>query len=304
MTGFDTTAGIKVTSSKLQLVELSLKSGVVYVKDLHEVFFNEKIDFQKDKETKISALLQGAYDEILLQRPLQDIYVSISVPLNLSFSLQTSFDESLLYTDLIEEFRWQLSLLYPFVDAKELVIQYYPVGKNEFNSENTAFVTAVPRTLVNIFNEFCRYNNLHLRFIDSSHPASDKALLTNRDLKSEKLVLSLMVEEKILSFIYYTDGEPFLFRSTSFNNASEIPDLVSKEILRNNFNKQITAAYLTGDELSNSFIERLSSLTNIPFIKFNPFSRLQLDPHVLDNKNYLLKNSSFSPAVGISIRSF
>jgi Tfp pilus assembly PilM family ATPase len=304
MTGFDTTAGIKVTSSKIQLVELSIKSGVVLVKDLNEVFFNEKIDFQKDKETKISALLQGAYDEVLLQRPLKDIYVSICVPLSLTYSIQTGFEESLLYSDLIEQFRWELSLLYPYQDAKELIIQYYPVASNEFVGNNSAYVTAVPRHLVNIFNTFCRDNNLHLRFIDSSHTASDKALVTNIDITREKLLLSLLIEDKTLSFIFYSQGEPFLFRSKQFGNASEIPDLVNNEVIKNNFGVQINKAYITGDEISNTFIEKLSNKTNIPFIRFNPFSKLQLDPLVLENKYYLLKNSSFSPAVGISIRSF
>jgi hypothetical protein len=304
MTGFDTTAGIKVTGSKMQLVELNLKSGVVFVKDLNEVFFNEKIDFQKDKDTKISALLQGAYDEMLLQRPLKDIYVSICVPLGLTYSIQTIFEDSLLYSDLIEQFRWELSLLYPFQDAKELVIQYYPVSANQFSKTNSAYVTAVPRHLINIFTSFCRDNNLHLRFIDSSHTASDKALVTNIDITRENLLLSLMIEDKTLSFIFYSKGEPFLFKSLVFNNASEIPDLVNNEVSKNEFGVQIDSAYINGDELSNTFIDKLTDKTGIPFIRFNPFSKLQLDPQVLDNKYYLLKNSSFSPAVGISIRSF
>jgi hypothetical protein len=304
MTEFNTTAGIKITGSKMQLVELSIKSGSVVVKDLFEVFFNEKIDFHKDKETKISALLQGAFDEILLQRSFQDIYVSVCIPMNLSYSMQTPFEESLLYTDLIEEFRWQLSLLYPYVDAKELILQYYPVEKNEFLQENTAYVTAIPRSLSSVISQFSKDNSLNLRFIDSSHTASDKALVTNRDLSSERLVLSLMVEDKILSFIFYSNGEPFLFKTAVFNNASEIPDMVLNEIRGNNFDSKINTAYITVDELSNAFIEKLSEKTAVNFIKFNPFSKLQLDPKVLDDKNYLLKNSSFSPAVGISIRSF
>jgi Tfp pilus assembly PilM family ATPase len=75
-------------------------------------------------------------------------------------------------------------------------------------------------------------------------------------------------------------------------------------VKKNKFGGQIDAAYISGDEISNSFMERISEKTDINFLMFNPFSKLQLDPNVLDNKYYLLKNSSFSPAVGISIRSF
>jgi Tfp pilus assembly PilM family ATPase len=304
MTGFDTTAGIKITSSRMQLVELNLKSGNLYVKDLQEVFFNEKIDFQKDKETKIGALMQGAYDEILLQRSIKDIYVSLCVPVSLTYSVQTTFEESLLYSDLIEEFRWELSVLYPFLDPKELVLQYYPIGKNEFTENNTAYVTALPRSIVNMFSEFCINNSLHLRFMDSSHNASDKALFTSKDASLHRLMLSLMVEDKNLSFIFYSYGEPFIFRNYSFSNASEIPALVIDEVKKHNLDSLIETAYISGDELSNSFIDKVSELTGISFCRFNPFARLQVDPAVTESKNYLLKNSSFSPAVGISIRSF
>jgi Tfp pilus assembly PilM family ATPase len=303
LTDFDITAGLKFTSSKMQLLELQLKSGVVYVKDLNEVFFNEKVNFLKDKETKISALLQGAFDEALLQRSLKDIYVSVTVPQNLFYSVQLPFEESLLYSDLVEEFRWQLSLLYPFIDAKELLIQYFPLPQNEFQQTSTAFVTALPRNIVQIFLSFCKSNNLKLRFIDSSHTASDRALIANRDITSDNLILSLFVEEKVLSFTFYHFGEPFLFSNLTFDNASEIPHLVQKEISKHKFEGLVNGAFISGDEISNSFTERLSEKTNITFNQFNPFSKLQLEPEILDNKFYLLKNNSFSSAVGISIRS-
>jgi Tfp pilus assembly PilM family ATPase len=303
MTDFDSTAGLKVTSSKIQFVELSIKSGSVLVKDLQEIFFNEKIDFQKDKETKISALMQGAFDEILLQKDIGEIFISFSLPQHLFYSIQIPYNETLLYSDLIEQFRWELSLLFPFLDSKELLIQYFPVSVNSFSNNPTAFVTALPRNILNVFSEFCKNNNLHLRFIDASHTASDNALSVNKDISGEKLLLSTMVDEKILSLIFYSYGEPFIFSNIPFKNASEIPELVLKEIEKSNFNEPLTNAFISGDELSASFIDRLSARTKINFSLFNPFAKLQLDQQVLDNKHYLIKNNSFSPAVGISIRS-
>jgi len=304
MTGFDTTAGLKLTSSKMQFVELRYKSGKLFVQDINEIYFNEKINFAKDKETKISALLQGAYDEILLQNPVKDISISISVPQNLIYSMQVPFEESLLYTDLIEQFRWELSLLYPFLDSRELFIQYYPLKKTEYNTRTTAYVTALPRNYFKIFSEFCKTNNLYLRFVDSAHTASDKALSANKDITGDKLLLSLMIDEKILSFIFYSNGDPFLLRSYAFTNASEIPQLVRNEFEKNGFNEPVSNAYISGDELSGPFIDMLSEKTGITFSTFNPFSQLQLDAGIRDNRFYLQKNSSFSPAVGISIRSF
>ncbi len=304
MIGQDIIAGLKVSSSKIQVVELNLRSGVAHVRDLYEVFFNEKIDFNQDKETKIGALLQGAFNEILLQKPLKNINVSVTIPQSLVYSFQSPFEESLLYSDLIEEFRWQFSLLYPFIDSNELMIQYYPLQKNNFNAGNTAFVTAVPRNIVRMFTDFCNANSFKLRFIDSFHNASDKALITSRNIKEEKLLLSLLVGDKKLSFIFYSFGEPFLFSSIDYQNASEIPELVINEISNKNLSEPIRTSYICGDEISHAFIEKLSERTNISFSSFNPFSGLQLDTQVLENKFYLLKNNSFSPAVGISIRSY
>jgi hypothetical protein len=303
MIDLESTAGFKITNSKIQVVELSLKSGSIYVKDIIEVFFNEKIDLYKDKETKISALLQSAFNEILLQNPINDKYISFSIPQNLFYSTQLVYEQSLLYTELIEDFRWQLSLVYPFLNVNEVDIQYFPIRKNEFIKNNQAYVTALPRSISSIFSKFCENNNLHLRFIDSTHTASDKALLSGSDISATRVLLSLMIEENFLSFIFYTNGEPFLFRTLAYNGAHDIPGLVVDEIEKNNLQGLIDNGFVSGDELSPSFITRLSEKINISFKQFNPFSKLQLDPAILENKFYLLKNNSFSPAVGISIRS-
>ena len=138
MTGFENHAGFTITDSKLQVVEVVYNGYQFILENVDEAYFNEQINFEKDKETKISALLQGAFNEIQIKKLLKSTSVSFTLPFDLFYIMQIPYDNTFLHQDLIEEFRWEFSVLYPHIKVDDLVIQYMEIDKNNIYEQNSA----------------------------------------------------------------------------------------------------------------------------------------------------------------------
>ncbi len=306
MTGFENHAGITISSSKIQLVEIIFKSGRFYLNNVDEAYFNEPVNFENDKETKISFQIQGALNEILIKKPLQSRNVSFALPFELFSSVQVPYDNTLLPQDIEEELRWEFSVLYPFISAKDLAIQYIEVEKNNFTNYNSVIAIGIQRKFIQLFHNFSNNNNLKLNFIDSIHTASERALTVNYPQATRGLNLSIYFSSRHLSLLFSLDGKPVWFKVIPLNDAGEIPTVLFEETaLQESFKlnrDQIDNAFICGEEVSETIIKALEDVLGIDFIYFNPFDKINPDPKLFDNKYYVEKNNSFSPAAGVALR--
>src|SRR5690606_33200352 len=149
----------------LQVVEVSYDNDIFKLVNIEEAYFNDPIDLEKDKETKISALLQGAFDELLIKKNIKAASVSFTLPFELFHIMQVPYDHTLLYQDMIAEFRWQFSILYPYISTINLVIQYHEVEKNAFNIMPSSIVFGLQRKYLQMLQAFCVRNNFKLKFV-------------------------------------------------------------------------------------------------------------------------------------------
>ena len=202
MAEFENHAGFTISGSKLQLVEVINKGGQFVLENVDEAYFNETLDIEKDKETKIASLLQSAYNELIIKSPLKSTSVSFTLPFEVFHTMQVPYDNTLLNEDLIEEFRWELSVLYPYIPVKDLVIQYIEVDRNELTNFNTALVFGIPRKFLQLISSFCQHNNLKLKFIDNVHTASDRALAVSTSYMEKGTVLSVYFGSKFFICIF------------------------------------------------------------------------------------------------------
>jgi len=219
--------------------------------------------------------------------------------------MQVPYDNSLLHKDLIEEFRWEFSVLYPYVPTNDLVIQYIEIERNRTLPQNTAIAIAIKRKYLKLIREFCIQNKLELRFIDNSHFASERVLALN-NLASKGLVLSVYINKNYLSIIFSLEGKPVKFKVIQLTNAGEIPAYILNEIKNeegNPLNKEfINASFISGEDLSPSMVRTLQNSIGIEFIQFNPFEKIEPNPKLIENKLFSDKFNSFSPAAGIAFR--
>jgi Tfp pilus assembly PilM family ATPase len=306
MPGFENHAGFTISSSKLQVVEIVYRDDQFVLENVDEAFFNEPIDLTKDKETKISSLLQGAFDELLVRNPLKSNTVSFSLPPEIFKVLQLPYDNTLLHQDLIEEFRWELSLIYPDVDPTEQVIQYIEVDKNRLIDNNTSIVISLPRKYLRLVKDFCEKNKLKLKFIDNIHLASERALSATNPVAENGLILSIFLTGKYLSVLFSLQGKPVYFKLYYLHNAVDIVKFISSELDSNQYpninRKMLESAFISGEELSSSMIQTLRDKLDIPFIHFNPFAKIKPNPRLFENRYFTEKFNAFSPAAGIALR--
>lgn len=305
MAGFGNQAGFNITSSKIQLVEINYKDSGYVLQNIDEVYFDERLKLKEDKETKVVSVLQTAFNEILLRNSLNSRTASFTLPPEIFHTVQLPFDNTLLSHDLIEDIKWQLTVLYPYIFINDLVIQHLEIQKNKFISYNSILVNALKRKYLHWLKYFCEENNLRIKFIDHSHFASERVLTSSVNVK-DGLLLSLYISSNFISFIFSFSGKPFLFKSVPYSSAGEIPQIILRETSpteKVNLNRSmINHFYISGEDITSSFVDSLNSSTELKFNLFNPFENINPDPGLYENELYSRKSSAFSPAAGIAFR--
>ena len=306
MNSFENHAGFNISSSRLQVVEINFKSDQFLLENVDEAYFNEHLNLENDKETKINSQLQSAYNELLVRKSIKCNFVSFTLPLDLFKIMQVPYDNTLLNQDLLEEFRWEFSILYPHLPINDLVIQYIEIDKNKINEAGAAIVIGIPRKFLQIIHNFCTFNKLKIRFIDNVHIASDRALFVSNILQTKGLILSAYYSGNNLSVIFSYDCKPVYFKIIPITDAGQITHLLLDEINNNKYigvNKNIIKnAYIAGEDLSVSLAKSLSDAIGLNFNFFNPFTKIKPESNLLQNKCFIERYNSFSPAAGIALR--
>ncbi len=302
---YENHAGFTITEKKLQVVEVIFKGDHFYLENVDEAYFDEPLRILENKETKIVSLLQSSLNELLVRQSLNSSTVSFALPFEIFFITQIPYDNSMLHQDLLEEFRWELSILYPFTSPENLVIQYLEIDKNNFFDYSSAIVYGIERKYLNILHKFCKDNNFTLKFLDNVHLASDRALFASHPQMAKGLAVSVYFGGKYLSLLLIQDGKPLLNKVFPLHAADEMPRILKNEFSSGNLivNKfSIDNAFISGEDLNKSLVKTLSSAVGIEFVYFNPFDKIKAVPHLLKNKLYLEKYNSFSPSAGIAYR--
>lgn len=278
----------------------------VRLDNLNEVVFAEPIDFKSDSEMKILTQLQAAFDEFRFKRPVKSKKLSFSLPLEMFYISQLPFDNTLLHRDIMEEFKWEFSVMYPFLNPEELILQYLEVEKNMIFTKNTALVYAIERKYLKILKKFCEQNDLNLGYIDNVHLASERALALSDSFIKQGLRLSVYVSKKLLSIILSLDGKTISQKVHKLESQNDIRQIIEHEISptqsKNIMKGLVQAAYITGENVTEALAKKLTGKTGITFISFNPFDKLTTTPRILESILFNQKFNSFSSAAGIAYR--
>ncbi|NLT52143.1 MAG: hypothetical protein GXX85_14660 [Ignavibacteria bacterium] len=305
MSLFQNHAGINVTSSKIQLVEVNYKDDCFYLENADEEFFSEFINFGS-KETKIISVLQNSFNEIILRKPLNCNSVSFSFPHDFFRIIELPYEETLVKDDLLENIKWELSVLYPETANEEMLIEPVQIPKNIGTETAKIIIFAAFKRYVKIVHKFCVRNNLNLKYVDNVHTAANQLIAMETGSRTEKLVATVFLGEKDFSFSVLKGSFPIHFSVNKFKNAAEILNKISscrEKIAAKNIQvNDIEKIYVFGDLVSDNFTAQLEKIFNIDVVRYNPFRKIKISGSVKKGELLSDKNNSFVSAAGIAFR--
>jgi len=301
---FKNHAGINLTETKLQLIEISFKDDSFYLENVDQTIHAENFS-STFPESKLISILQYSFDKIIKKKPLEAQSVSFSLPNNFFRIFEVPYDDALVKKDLHEHFRWEISTLFPDSDHNNFYIQHIEIDKSKVRHEKSAIVFAVDKSLVAAINKFCTQNFLVLKYIDNAHLASNAFLNLNGKKNQDEISLSVYIDHKYSSISVMDGASPFYFRvldSTSQKIFEELTTAVNKlnefNLTLGDFNKIL----LYGQDLTDDFENKLKDFFGTGLGIVNPFDQLKTDDVILNNPLYRLKFNSFTAATGIAIR--
>lgn len=300
-----THTGLSITGEKLKLVELTYEKNGILIENIDEEYFEEYLSFF-NKETKFNSILQKAFDELLLRKPLRNNIVSFALPYDIFKFVELPFDNSLIKSDLLDQFKWELSVLYPNDISQEYLLQYVEVNDDNFNSNETAFVIAAMKKQIKTIHKFCVRNNLKLKYIDYAHFSVNNLIKASNTAGGEGQNVSLFIGSDYFSFHIIKMNSPiFLYLNKIVNAGDVIPQLNVVIEKLNRFNFDITSAnnfYISGESISDELVHQINNSFNVNFVKLNPFAEFAVDPTLVNSKFLTKEYNSFADAAGISLR--
>ncbi|MBI9070993.1 MAG: hypothetical protein JEY94_05310 [Melioribacteraceae bacterium] len=294
--------GLSFSCSKLQLVEVNYNENSFYLENVDEEYFNEFINLDS-KETQVISILQNAFNELQLRKPIKGKAVSITLPNEFFKIVEIPYEKTLIPNDLKDMFKWNLSILYPDLNTDDFVVQHIDIKNGNVGS--SAIVIGVNRRYLKALHKFCVRNNLVLKYIDNAHIASNAYLLKEK-ISAKDILLSIYVSEKNLSVMLLKDKKPIYFTSYGFDNIAGTIPIISKSVSA--FNKSgistssITSSFIAGENISDTLLKQIQETCGLPIVRFNPFNKIKAAPHLIENDNYSYKNNSYSAATGIALR--
>ncbi len=301
---FQNHVGINLTETKLQLVEISYKQNNFYLENVDQLVFKEPV-LPDVQDQKLINILQDSLAKIILKKTITSNSISFTLPNNFFRVFEVPYDNALTKKDLVEQLRWEISILFPMYDCNDFYIQYVEVNKSSFRSEDKLIVFALSKRIVGAINKFCKENKFELKFVDNAHLASNAFLYLDRELEREDITLSFYIDQHYSSLAVFEGLSPFYFKifnkdGTDFFEQLEaaIEKLTTFNVNRENIKK----ATLSGQTVTGEFTENISKVLGLTLLKINPFEKLFAEDEVKSNPLYLSQYNSFTAATGIAIR--
>jgi|GEM_PF-2891873 len=299
---FSNQAGINLTVSKLQLIEMSWDEENIILENADEEFLSGYID-KNTPEKELVSLIQEAYNQIIIRHPVNAKSVSFTLPTQLFEITELPIDDLLTKEDLSSHLNWEYSVMFPHKNADDFLLRYFETGNSEFQGVKKILTAAIEKRILKAVHKFCAANNLSLRFVDNVHFAAN--LLIRRN-STPSAYLSVYSDDDFFSFMIFEEGHPRYFKS--FDEA----DLnLAAEKIKNEFSsfysgqKEISEMkdiYVSGESFTESGISVFASRLNAGIQKIAPFSKLATSPRLFRKDLIGKKFHSFAGPIGIAAR--
>lgn len=304
MNGIKRCTGINLTASRFQFVEVEKDSDQLFITKFGQTFFTPSIKFEEKSETELSAQLQRAFDEINIQSPINRNIVSFTLPPELFITIQLPYDNNLAQAEITEEFRWEISQLFPFLASDELAIKYYDLGKDILPGNNNALVVALRKKYLLLLKNFCAKNNLNPRLVDNASITAN-SFINSYSREPDSVSVNIYNSKSSATLFINLSSKPAyvkVFQKTREDFSDSIIKILSEDKIKSLLNRSIKHAFFFGDDTGTDLQTEIGLKTGLEFNKFNPFEIVKFNSNVNDAKVSSEQYSTFTAATGIAAR--
>ena len=306
MDGTKRCAGFNVTSSKLQFVEIEKISDKLLVTNLGQTFITPSINFDENGDSVFAEKLQTAFDEITIKNPLKNSAVSFTLPPEIFLTIQLPYDNNLTQAELTEEFRWELSQLFPFISSDELAIKFYELEKGILPGNFNALVVALNKKYLMLLKNFCINNDLSPKLVDNASVTANSFLNNNFQVKDSGTVNIYNSKNTITLFINILSKPVYVkvFRKTSDDFSNIVLNALSEEKIKKLISNSLKYGFFSGDDINNDVLSQFKQSIGLDFVKFNPFQNIELKTDLENLGISAEQYNTFTAATGIAARSY
>ena len=304
MNDFQRCAGIHLTASKLQYVEIEKKSETLSVDSIGQTFISPPIIFNEQNERLIDEQLQTAFDELKIRNPLKSNTVSFTLPPELFITIQLPYEAKLNQAEIREEFNWEISQLFPFVSVEELALKFYELDGSLLPGKNNALIVALNKKYLLLIKNFCVRNNLSPKLVDNASIAAN-SFLNQFYINKNSISINLYNSRNSITLFINISSKPGYVKVFPKHDGNYLNKLIG-EMSRDNFkvvtNQSFNSAILCGEDLESEFLSEIGRGTGLVFEHFNPFEIVKFKTELQDIEISQDQFSSFISATGVASR--
>lgn len=304
MNGNQSCAGINVTNSRLQFVEVEKDSDQLFITNIGQTFISPSINFEEQSETVLPAQLQTAFDELNINNPINNKFVSFTLPPELFITIQLPYDRNLTNVEITEEFRWEISQLFPYLPAEELALKFYEIGGNILHGKNNALVVALNKKYLLLLKNFCTKNNLTPRLVDNASIAANGFINNHFPVRNSVTVNIYNSKFSITLFLNVASKPAYVkvFQKSKNELMNSLAREFSLEKIRDILNETSKYSFISGDDISDEFLSEIRQITRLDFMKFNPFEIIKLKSDFQNSGISQEQYCTLTAATGIASR--
>ena len=305
MNGIQRCAGINITSSRLQFVEVEKETDQLVAANIGQTFISPPINFEDQPEGNIQNQLQTAFDEIKIINPFTSTIASFTLPPELFITIQLPYDSNLNQKEIREEFNWEISQLYPFIPIDDLAIKFYELDKGLLPGKCNALVVALSKKHLLLIKYFCIKNNLTPKLVDNASITANSFLNSSAITGKDSVTVNIFNSRHSITLFINISSKPVyvkVFQKREDRIISRIIDDLSKENFKKVLSSPLTNAFISGEDIASDLLSELKNSTGLEFKKFNPFSFLRLKPGIPSNEVSEELYNTFTSAAGIASR--
>jgi Tfp pilus assembly PilM family ATPase len=293
-------AGINLTISKLQLIELGWNDNGIILENADEENLAGYID-KNMNEPELISYIQNAYNQIILRKPLAANSVSFTLPTQLFDFVELPIDDLLTKEDLADHLNWEYSVLFPLKDPSDMLLRYFEIGSYSYPNTRKVLTAAIEKRILGAVHKFCVANNLLLRFVDNVHFAANLLLGSNSAADN---YLSIYSDDGFYTMMIFEKGKPKYFKAYDERDLNSIIIKMHDECDEyvSERNLKFNTIFLSGESINDNVTKTIENHFKLEIRKINPFVKLTTAPNLVKRDLITNKPHIFTAPVGIAAR--